>query len=235
MVKIIKNVFFIIFVFTSSLSVADNLTDKIYDADYYEDEGRLLFKVRAFAIKSSPEQKSLPAPLSSNPIKVGNFVENGFGGDTASTIFFSDRIAAELSLGLNLLNTKSSTLQSIANNYNGSIKTKKKRIYSIPLTITGQYHIAPFGAIRPYVGAGYHAAYIFTKAKEFKINNGHGPVVQIGIDFVAKDDTLITLDLRQYLLKTKITYKGAIVNTANVSSKVALNPLVLSLGVGFMF
>lgn len=218
-------------------SAVTHASEKDYGADYYEDEGKLLFKVRGFGIKSEAKQKGLPSPLAGSARSSNPFIVNGFGGDTATTIFFNDRVAAELSLGVHVLNTKYSTINNISYNYNGSeVLSKRKKIFSIPLTLTGQYHIAPFGAVRPYVGAGYHGAYIFTKSKEFKINNSHGAVLQLGVDFVAKDDTLINFDIRQYLMKAKVKYKGALVgNSNNVSSTAKINPLIVSLGVGFKF
>ncbi|WPY00876.1 OmpW family protein [Candidatus Trichorickettsia mobilis] len=209
--------------------------DDDYSADYYSDEGKLLFKVRGYGIASNAKQKGLPKSSVAAPASTNPFVENGYGGDTATTIFFNDNMAAELSLGFGVLNTKYSTLNNVAHNYGGqNTAGKKKKIYMVPLTGTAQYHIAPYGAIRPYVGAGYHGAYLFTKAKEFKIKNGHGAVLQIGVDFVAKDDTFINVDIRKYFLKAKVTYKGALVkNATNISSTAKIDPLVVSAGIGF--
>ncbi len=229
MIKAIKNILFTLIIFTSYVSLADKSNDD-YDIDYVEEEGRLLFKIRGHGIYTHGKQKNLPPPIATNPSAVGSLIQNGFGADTATAIFFNDNIATELSLGFSLLRTKNSTIKSVLNNYNYTNDIgKRKDIYMIPLTVTGQYHIAPFGAIRPYVGGGYHGAYLFTKSKQIKIKNGHGLVVQAGVDFVAKDDTLITLDLRQYLLNTKVTYK----NANNATSKIKLNPLLISAGIGF--
>jgi outer membrane protein len=237
MVKFIKNILIVsIALISSTCFAASSDSNNDYDADYYEDEGRLLFKIRAHAIKSNAKQKKLSTPTSATPQAVGAFAENGYGAETATTIFFNDNIAAELSLGFSVIKVKSTSLSNIANNYGGTLGyTKKRAIYMVPLTLAGQYHLAPFGAVRPYVGGGYHAAYMFTKAKEFKINNGHGPMVQAGVDFVAKDDTLINLDIKQYILSSKVTYKGAIVGSNRATSTVKFNPLVISIGIGFMF
>lgn len=205
------------------------------DADYYSDEGRLLFKVRFFGVVSNAKQTGLPKALVAIPKSANPFIKNGYGGDTATSIFFTDRLAAELSLGLAALNIKYSTLGNVAHNYAGTNTSSTKRaVYMIPLTFTTQYHLAPFGAIRPYVGAGYSGSYLFTKAKEFKIKNGQGLVLQIGTDFVAKDDTVINIDVRKYWLKAKVSYKGALVrNSTTISSTAKINPLLLSIGVGF--
>lgn len=215
----------------------DKELENDYYSNYFEDEGRLLLKLRLFGVKADFKQKNLPQAISTNATPVGPLAKNGFGGDTATTIFFNDNIAAELSLGFAFIRTKNAALNNVNSNYAGTASTIKKRnIYMIPLTVTGQYHIAPFGAVRPYVGVGYNGTYLFTKAKEFRINNAYGFVFQVGADFVAKDDTFINFDLKQYLMKTKVSYKGAVVNGASgISSKIKINPLIFSLGFGFKF
>ncbi len=236
MFKIISRILCIVIMALSLPSLASEALDNDdKDLDYYTDEGRLLFKIRGFGAITAGKLKSMPAPTNAVALRGKNLVRNGFGIDTATVVFFNDNIASELSLGFGVLRAKDSTISNISASYGaGNYKSKRKDIYMIPLTLTAQYHIAPFGAIRPYVGAGYHGAYLFTKSKAFKINNGHGPVLQVGVDFVAKDDTLITFDIRQYYLKTKVIFKDGLVgNNRGFSSKTELNPLVFSVGLGF--
>jgi outer membrane protein len=241
MMRVAKN--FGILLFISFISINsfgsddDDLVKNDYDANYYEDEGHMVFKVRANGIKTEAKQKGLPSPTAANPVSIGGFVQNGYGVDAATSIFFSSNIAAEVSVGFDVLRTKNTNLANIANNYGGNPSNvgKRRDLYMIPLTVTGQYHIAPFGALRPYVGAGYAGAYFFSKNKGFKVKNTHGAVLQAGIDFYAKDDTLINLDIRQYFFRNNVTYKSRLVNNQSVSSKVKLNPLMVSVGVGFKF
>ncbi len=236
-----------IFLFISSISLTSMANDlyaevptnsKSDEAGYYENEGSLVFKVRARGISTDGKQSKLPATPKTvtNPTKIGHLVENGFGLDASTSVFFNSYIALELSVGVDLLRVKNSNISNIANNYGGNPANigKKKDLYMVPLTATGQYHIAPFGAIRPYIGGGYHGAYMMTSAK-FKAKNACGPVIQAGIDFYAKDDTLITLDVKQYFLTNKVTYSTDIVNGQSVSSDTRINPLVVSIGIGFKF
>lgn len=219
-----------------------------YETSYYKDEGGMSVKLRLSGILSHAGQKGLPAPLSGQQHDpVGKFVENGYGGDVSTTIFFNRYFGAELSLGFNVLRTKYSSLENIHKNYYISPTTpaptptpkhpfgKRRDVFMIPATVIGQFHIAPFGGIRPYVGIGYHASYLFTRSKGFKIKNGHGAVGQIGIDFYAKNDTMINIDVRQFFLKPKVIYKEVVVGKNHVTSKAKLNPLVISIGIGFNF
>ncbi len=205
-----------------------------YDASYYEDEGHLLFKVRGTGILTSGKQKKLPEPTISSPVSVSGLVKNGYGADTATTIFFNDNIGVELSLGFYALKTKTSSLIDLTYNYQSNVMpAKRKDIYMIPLSFAPQFHIAPFGGFRPYIGGGFTAAYLFTKSKEFKVNNGFGSFLQAGVDLVAKDDTLVTLDIKQYYYKPKISYNNSFIKNKRVTSRVDLNPLLISIGVGF--
>ena len=211
-----------------------------YYANYYDDEeGSLLFKIRGFYAMTNSRMNDLPAPTNARAAKPDKLAQNGYGFDTAMTIFVTDNIAAEVSLGLGFYKTRSSVLSNAAAAYGtgrGVNTGKKNQIFMLPLTITAQYHIAPFGGVRPYIGGGLNGTYMYTRSKEIKTDSGFGPVLQVGMDFISKDDTLFTLDIRQYFLKSKVTFKRSFLGGNNdVTSKVAWNPLIISLGFGFKF
>ncbi|WP_341787314.1 OmpW family outer membrane protein [Rickettsia endosymbiont of Cantharis rufa] len=244
MTRIIKKIGIALLVSCVSISsFAKRMYDDIdpapdYDSTpYYENEGSLVFKVRLGGVFSDAKQKGLPTPTAPQPVTVGSIAKNGYGGDASTTIFFNNYLATELSLGFNALRTKYTSLASVAHNYGiDNVKLgKNKPIYMIPATITGQFHIAPYGGIRPYIGVGYHGSYMLTQATGLKIRNGHGAVGQIGIDFYAKDDTLVNIDVRQFFLNPKLEYKPNLVGNKTVTSKVKLNPLIVSVGIGFNF
>lgn len=220
---------------TEGESVKSDARDDTVYPNYYENEGKLIFKAKGSLIRSSAKQKALPKSPNSSPSSVGNLVQDGLGAEGATVMFFNDNLAAELSLGFNALNSKASSLKDVANNYGGVSSSKKKsRVYMIPLGLTAQYQFAPFGGIKPYVGAGWHVCYLFSPVKDFKIGNATGPILQLGVDLVANDDTLINLDLKQYYAASRVKYKGNIVrNVQGISSNVKLNPTVLSVGLGF--
>jgi|GEM_PF-829539 len=243
MTRIIKKIGIVLFVSCVSISsFAKSMYDDVdsapdYDSTpYYENEGSLVFKMRLGGIFSDAKQKGLPTPTSPKPVAVGEVAKNGYGGDASTTIFFNNYLATEFSLGFNVLRTKYTSLASVAHNYGVDAKLgKNKPIYMIPATVTGQFHIAPYGGIKPYIGIGYHGSYMLTQATGLKIRNGHGAVGQIGVDFYAKDDTLINLDVRQFFLNPKLEYKPNLVGNKTVTSKVKLNPLIVSVGIGFNF
>lgn len=203
------------------------------DPYYTEDEGRLLFKFRVHGILAQSVQKDLPNALSTTPLSVPKIFHYGIGFDTSTGIFFNDNIAAEISLGLLGLKVNKDHLQSIANNYNGTGFNKKtNNVYVIPISLLGQFHILPFSDIRPYVGAGYHFGYVIARAKNYTMSHLHGPVLQAGMDFIAKDNTIITFDVRQFFNTAKIKYQSELSSIPNMTSKIKMNPLVISLGFG---
>ena len=234
---------FKLFTFASVIILSTNSfaaksdADNDYDSNYYATEGSIIFKIRGSAIMSKAKNKSLPTPTSvratppNKPQSPGHMLSNGYGIEGATAVFFGDNIAAELGLGLNLYKTSSVGIQAIAFNYNPTATPPKHRnIYAVPLSLLLQYHIAPFGAIRPYLGAGYQGTYFLSKAKEFKLGIGHGYALQVGVDFVLRDDTMLNFDMKYHSSQPKITYK-----IAPVTTKLKINPIIISAGIGFKF
>jgi len=208
-----------------------------YDSNYYKEEGSILFKVRGSGIFTKGKLKGLPAATQPNPIKVGNLISNGYGIEGSTTVFFTKNIAGELGLGLQLYKTSSSGINAVGKNYSAKpTEGKKKNIYAVPVSLMFQYHIAPYGAIRPYVGAGYQYTWMVSKAKQFAINSGSGYALQAGVDFALTDDTLISFDVKRYQLEPKVKFKDSFLKgTQGVTSKVKINPIVVSLGMGWKF
>ncbi len=240
--KILKNLILASVVSFSTVALASKPNDaksNDYYANYYEDEGSLLFKIRGFYAstisKINSFSPSSPNPNTPPPSTLGTF---GYGFDTATTIFVTNNIAAEISLGFAFYKTKSSDLSMVAVAYGktNAATVNKNQIFMFPVTFTAQYHIAPFGSIRPYVGCGLNGTYMYTRSHAIKASGGFGPVLQTGVDFVAKDDTLFTFDIKQYFLKSKVNFTKSFLRTnSDVKSKVTWNPLVISAGIGFKF
>jgi outer membrane protein len=166
-------------------------------------------------------------------------IERGYGVDSAVTYFLAEKVALECSLGVAYNKVKKSSLNDLAKVYGQSTPANTKKsnnIWLAPAAIALQYHIAPYGAIRPYIGAGGHATYAYTRSKAFSMNNGLGAIFRAGVDIVAKDDTFITFDVKRSMMKTKITAKKAFLDTdEDLSSRIKLNSTNFSLGFGFNF
>jgi len=212
----------------------------LFALDTFADESEsLVLKLRANYSATSPKQTGLPAPYTS--FKNGQnakLISSGIGGEASLTMFVTDHFAGEFGTGISMYRTKRTGLYDIEINYNNNpVQTKKKNLYTIPSYLTMQYSIAPYGAIRPYIGAGYHYTYVVSKSQQYKVKNASGLVFQGGVDFVLKDDTSINLDIKQYMFSTKIRYNTSFVTqqdgVSQISSKVKINPTVIAIGVGF--
>lgn len=232
--SVTKNFIFTLILSSSSLTLANN----IYSPDYYENEGPLWFKISGFYLNTNATQKDLPAPTNVNAEKPGKFAESGYGVKASVNYFLTDYIAADLSIGVGSIRIKNSQLEKARSAYGSGNQDfgTNSNILHIPAAATLQYHIAPFGGIRPYVGAGYHASYMYSNSKALKVNNGHGAVVEAGIDFVSQDDKIFTFGITHYFLESKVKYKKEFLNTtSDVGSKVKWNPTIVTFGMGFKF
>ncbi len=218
-----------------TLSIAIAAEDRLYNPNY-ENEGQMLFKLRgSYAnVKSKPKKYSEELAKFNKP---GSLVSASYGAEGAVSYFFMDSLAAELSAGFNVLRVKKSVIESASKTLgNGKGKINKNNdIYMVPVTATIQFHVAPYGAIRPYIGGGFHGTYMYSRTNGMSVGNGVGGVVQAGVDIFAKDDTFFTLDVRQHFLQTNLTFKQSLLGSREAKSKVAWNPLIISAGIGFKF
>jgi len=218
--------------------LANELRD--YHTEYYDDEGALHFKISPFYSKIDSKLPALPDGQVTNVAKPTTIIDNSYGLNSELTYFVSDNFAFNIGLGTGYTKIKNSSLNAFRLLYGSSIaptnSTKTRSLMLFPLMGTVQYHIAPYGAIRPYIGAGGHATYVYNRSKAFELNNGYGFLFQSGVDFVAKDDALINLDLKYSTMKTKMRIKKDFLETnTDFKSKVKLDSLSVSIGFGFMF
>lgn len=205
-----------------------------YHNSNYDDEGDLVFKFSGSYVSSESKVDAEPKKGKEKPSSIIDF---GYGVNASLGYFFTDHIATELSVGGHFFRVKSKQLHNASIAYGlGGTPEKKNEMYFVPVGASLQYHIAPFGGIRPYIGVGGHASYIFTRAKALRAEPGYGLLMQAGVDFVAMDDTFINLDVKQYLLKTKVTFRKEFLNEPlDLKTKMKWNPLVVSIGLGFKF
>ena len=101
----------------------------------------------------------------------------------------------------------------------------------LPINVIAQYHFAPGGNLRPYVGAGVN----YTNFSDVNILGGavsldsssFGPVVQAGLDWAFADKWMLNVDLKKVWISTDAS--GA------ASGGVDIDPLVYGIGVGYRF
>jgi len=134
--------------------------------------------------------------------------------------FFTPNIAAELVLTVPQKQTLSSNGTPI-----GTLK-------HLPPTLTVQYHFAPTGSVRPYVGAGIN----YTRFSSVSLPAGvdierssWGPALQVGLDIPLSRNLSLNVDLKKVYIRTDVSNAGAKIGTFKV------DPLLFGVGLGWRF
>lgn len=205
---------------------------------YYQDEGQVLFKIKGLFSQTASKKPTFSTSVGS-ATSTKNIFSLGYGAEGSVTYFYSPSIAGELSAGVTMLKLRGSQINKITQVIGTTPATMdKKKVLAVPISMILQYHIAPYGGIRPYIGAGYSGSFLSTRSKYVSVESGHGPVLQFGVDLVSRSDHYICLELKKYLLKSKVTLEEALLDATNTTlpkttSKVKLNPMTISIGFGF--
>lgn len=137
--------------------------------------------------------------------------------------FITPNIAAELILTYPQKHDVSSTTHS------GKIGTLKH----LPPTLTVQYHFAPQGQVRPYVGAGLN----YTRFSNvdlpdgFSIDkNSFGLAFQAGLDVPLNNGLYLNVDVKKAYIRTDLT-NDSLGNLGTIK----VDPLLVGVGVGYRF
>ena len=207
---------------------------------YYQNEGELLFKMKGFYTHLDTKPK-----FDSNITNTGNpgdVISVAYGAEGSVSYFFNANFATELSAGIGYMNIKKSEINKVATAIGGSLAgaMDNKDMLMLPFGVLVQYHVAPYGAIRPFIGAGYSAIWLNTRSDNISISSTYGPVIQIGVNFVAKNDTFFTIEAKQYFMDTRLKFERKLFDPATESidstkSTLKFNPLVISMGIGYKF
>lgn len=212
--------------------------------DYYSDsyeERKITFKIKPTLIMLKTEQQQeLPTPTSEaaeiSPQESLPLLKYGGGIEGAATVFFTDYLSSELSLGLQAYQTNLEALKSVSYNYSdNSNYGTPKAVYGVPATATLQLHLAPFGGIHPYIGGGIMGMLHYTPSTDFEIGYGWGGVLQAGIDLCFRDESIVGLEIKHYLPVTPSVRYSAVMLGTGITGKLHLNPTIISVNFGVSF
>lgn len=151
------------------------------------------------------------------------------GKDVMPTIgvqyFFTDNVAVEVIAG---------TTQHTVRAQGPGVDIAVKETWVLPPVVTLQYHFAPSAKVSPYVGAGINYM-LFYSGKDkngfnFDVDNGFGTALQAGVDIALQGHWTLNADVKKVFFETDATD-----NKAGLKSKVTLDPVVLSVGLGYRF
>lgn len=113
----------------------------------------------------------------------------------------------------------------------------------LPPTLTLQYHFAPKGRVRPYVGAGINYTTFYSAdasrsletaigKTEVSLEDSFGYALQAGVDIDIAPRVFLNVDVKYIDIDTTARLRtGAALNRVDVS----LDPIVPSIGIGMRF
>ncbi len=112
----------------------------------------------------------------------------------------------------------------------------------LPPTLTVQYHFAPQGKVRPYVGAGVNWTLFYSEKASngleaavgptnVKLDSSFGWAVQAGVDVPLNDRMFLNFDVKYIDIDTDARLRTTAAGTQHVG--VSLDPLVFGVGLGF--
>jgi outer membrane protein len=151
-------------------------------------------------------------------------VSNSYVPELDISYFLSDRVAAEIILGVSNHDI-GATGTSAGNLGLGSV-------WLLPPTLNLQYHFAPEGKFRPYLGAGVNLTLFFNvepgAANSIDYDAAFGFSGQGGADIALNEEWALNLDIKKLFLSTKATIAAL---GTTVTADVDLHPYII--GVGF--
>jgi len=193
-------------------------------------EGDVL--VRARAIMVAPNESSgAVSGIPGSKVGVGDSVMP----EVDFTYMATDHIGAELILA--------TTKHSVSGRGTISGLGDVANTWVLPPTLTLQYHFAPEGKVRPYLGAGINYSVFYSAkatpslnaalgATKVKLGDSVGYALQAGVDIPVSEKVFVNFDIKYIDMKTtaRLT-SGATTRTARVK----IDPIVAGMGIGFRF
>lgn len=113
-----------------------------------------------------------------------------------------------------------------------------------PPALTLQYHFDGLGAFKPYVGIGGQYIVFFNEstadntlgAQGVKMKDAFGITLQAGFDLALGHGWYLNADIKKTWLDTTATWQtAAAVGGRDIVAKVDIDPLIVSVGVGYRF
>ncbi len=155
-------------------------------------------------------------------------VDDSISGDVDFSYFFTDRIAAELTLAVTEHDVEA------VNTSVGDVDLGDVKL--LPPTLTLQYHFLPDGKIRPYVGAGVNYTVFFDDdpgdATGIDYDNAFGLALQAGVDIEISDHWAVNFDVKKIWLNTDVSVRAL---GTTVKTDVDIDPWLLGVGLAYRF
>ncbi len=150
------------------------------------------------------------------------------------TYFFTDRIAAELILGV--------TPHDVTAVGTALGDVDLGDVTLLPPTLTVQYHFNPDGQIRPYAGVGVNYTLFFnedlpagTVLDSIDYDPSFGLALQAGADYMLNERWFLNVDLKKVWINTDVTIDATTNLSAVVNADVDIDPWIFGVGIGWRY
>jgi len=195
--------------------------------------GDVLVRLRAILVAPNESSSGITPLFPTEKVKVSNSVMP----EVDFTYMLTSHIGTELIVATTKHHATGKT------GTTGSIG-KLASTWVLPPTLTLQYHFAPDGKIRPYVGAGVNYTIFYSEKAskgleaavgktDVRMKASFGYALQAGIDIPLTDRTFLNLDVKYIDMDTNTRLATTAIGTQRV--KVHLDPLIVGVGLGMRF
>lgn len=207
---------------------------KPYQFDMHENP--FVVKINT-GLNSSPSYEEdtyyTSGPLKSDTIRIRSerdrLSETEISVEAIGQYFWTDHISFSASIGYRKNQTQTS--KSGLSGY-----TDSGQATLIPVTGTVQYYFAPYGAIRPYIGAGYHYTKFINGYDYIQYSNSSGPILQAGLDWWYNVHWGVNFDIKKMWASTeRDASKLHGLSEGSAVHNIDYDPLTISLGLAYRF
>lgn len=197
------------------------------------EQGDVLVRVRAINVMPNENSSAILPAFPGEDVSVNN----SFMPEIDITYMATDNIGFELI---------AATTKHHASGKAGTTGTlgRLASTWVLPPTLTAQYHFAPEGKIRPYVGAGVNYTIFYNEEASDALTGAVGPTnvsmsdsfgwaAQAGVDIELSERVFLNLDVKYVDIDTTATFNTTAAGTQTVD--INLNPFVVGVGLGMKF
>lgn len=193
--------------------------------------GDVLVRLRGIVVSPTEQSGPVLPAFPTGSVGVGDSVMP----EVDFTYMLSDHIGAELILA--------TTKHAVSGRDSLSGLGDVADTWVLPPTLTLQYHLAPKGKVRPYVGAGINYTIFYSEdasdslekaigSTRVDMDDSFGYALQAGVDIDLSDRVFLNLDVKYIDIDTTARLRtGAAINRVDVS----IDPIVAGVGLGMRF
>lgn len=196
--------------------------------------------LRARVINVSPDE-SAKLSVGGSGLAGSASIDQSYVPEFDITYFFTDKIAAELILGVTPHDVKATNVTVPGALTNATVDLGD--VWLLPPTLTLQYHFKNGSKFKPYVGAGVNATFFFNEdegpvADSIDYDPSFGPALQAGFDYDLdgkEGGWAVNADIKKIWINTDVTVDFTTALSAKVNADVDINPLVVGIGLAYKY